>query len=58
MDFFAGENCHASEPGWFRACYAWMENEGALDAMVVRIAKHIDGIQPAAAARLMNGQVF
>lgn len=42
---FAGECCHAAEPGWFRACYAWMEADGALDAMVDRISEHVASLK-------------
>ncbi len=35
----AGECCHGEEPGFFRACYAWMDDIGALPATVQRIQK-------------------
>ncbi|EFJ52049.1 hypothetical protein VOLCADRAFT_120406 [Volvox carteri f. nagariensis] len=37
-----GEQCHASEPGFFRICWAWMPGD-ALPEAVRRLVKHFGG---------------
>ena len=40
----AGECCRSAEPGFFRACYAWMEAPGARKATVQRIAAYLKSL--------------
>ena len=35
----AGECCHGAEPGFFRCCYAWMDDIEAMRVTVQRIQK-------------------
>ena len=41
----AGENCHATEPGFFRLCWAWVPSE-ALPEAARRMRAAIDGTAP------------
>ncbi len=41
----AGECCRAAEPGFFRACYAWMEAPGARKVTVERISTYLKSLQ-------------
>ena len=36
-----GEACHATEKGWFRICYAWPSEEGALDEALRRLGHFV-----------------
>ena len=46
----AGECCRAAEPGFFRACYAWMEAPGARKTTVRRISDYLKSLPHANSA--------